>query len=46
MNKFKTPAKIGIFGEKRKRKRITNAKECQKDMNVAYNKFLQLFTKL
>lgn len=35
MNKFKTPAKVGIFGEKRKRKRIINAKECQKDMNVA-----------
>ena len=43
MNKFKTPAKIGIFGEKRKRKRIINAKECQKDMNFALQQIFAAF---
>lgn len=41
MNKLKSPAKVVVFNEKRKRKRIINANEFQMDMDSA---LLQLFT--
>mgnify|MGYP004459893659 FL=1 len=43
MNKFKTPIKVVIFSEKRKRKRIINAKECQKDMDIALQQIFAAF---
>ena len=41
MNKLKSPAKVVVFNEKRKRKRIISANEFQMDMDSA---LLQLFT--
>ena len=45
MTNNNSPAKVGIFSEKRKRKRIINPKECQFDMKDALQQLFLAFHK-
>ncbi len=45
MQKLNSPTKVGIFNEKRKRKRIINAKEFQFDMKSALQGFFTAFNR-
>lgn len=45
MLKLNSPTKLGIFTEKRKRKRVINAKEFQTDMKSALSNFFIAFKK-